>query len=123
MTEARFVELLAAYGADLARWPEKDRAAAEALLDTAPHRIKDIWESERVFDRLLALEKDMPAPVSLEGLRYRRPASPRWSFHQASRNQASRLRVLGRQDLSRLPTATGHCWCIQVTPACCRHSE
>lgn len=66
MTEARFVELLAAYGADLARWPEKDRAAAEALLDTAPHRIKDIWESERVFDRLLALEKDMPAPVSLE---------------------------------------------------------
>lgn len=66
MTEARFVELLAAYGAELSRWPEKDRADAEALLANAPHRIKDIWESERVFDRLLALEKDAPAPIALE---------------------------------------------------------
>jgi hypothetical protein len=55
MTEARFMALLAAYGAELSRWPADERAAAEALLAVAPHRLKDIWESERVFDRLLTL--------------------------------------------------------------------
>lgn len=66
MNEARFIELLSAYGAELSRWPEDERAAAEALLEVAPHRIKDIWESERVFDRLLSLEKDSPATIALE---------------------------------------------------------
>jgi hypothetical protein len=66
MNEARFVELLAAYGAELSRWPEEERGAAEALLEVASHRIKDIWESERVFDHLLAMEKDAPASIALE---------------------------------------------------------
>lgn len=66
MNEARFVELLSAYGAEFSRWPEDDRGDAESFLRTAPHRIKDIWESERAFDHLLALEKDMPASISLE---------------------------------------------------------
>jgi hypothetical protein len=66
MNEARFIELLNAYGAELSRWPEEDRVAAEALLEVAPHRLKDIWESERSFDHLLALEKDGPASIALE---------------------------------------------------------
>lgn len=66
MTEARFMELLAAYGAELSRWPEDERAGAEALLEVAPHRLKDIWESERSFDHLLSLEKDVPASIALE---------------------------------------------------------
>jgi hypothetical protein len=66
MNEARFIELLSAYGAELSRWPEEERVAAEALLEVAPHRLKDIWESERVFDHLLALEKDGPASIALE---------------------------------------------------------
>jgi hypothetical protein len=66
MNEARFTTLLAAYGADLARWPEDDRAHAEVFLDSAPHRIKDLWESERSFDHLLALEKDVPSSIALE---------------------------------------------------------
>ena len=66
MKEARFIELLGAYGAELSRWPEEERIAAEALLDSAPHRIKDIWESERAFDHLLALEKDSPVSIALE---------------------------------------------------------
>lgn len=66
MKETRFVELLAAYGAELSRWPLDERLEAEEFLAGAPHRLKDIWESERVFDRLLALEKDVPASVSLE---------------------------------------------------------
>lgn len=66
MNEARFIELLAAYGAEMSRWPEDDRGDAEAFLEVAPHRIKDLWESERAFDHLLALEKDGPASISLE---------------------------------------------------------
>ena len=66
MNEARFMELLGSYGAELSRWPEDDRGDAEAFLDGAPHRIKDVWESERAFDHLLALEKDSPASISLE---------------------------------------------------------
>lgn len=66
MNEARFIELLGAYGADLARWPEDERAHAEVFLEKAPHRVKDVWESERGFDRLLALEKDVPPSISLE---------------------------------------------------------
>jgi hypothetical protein len=66
MTEAKFVELLAIYGADLARWPEAQRATASMMLETGPHRIKDLWESERTFDRLLALEADGPASIGLE---------------------------------------------------------
>ena len=66
MNEARFMELLGAYGADLARWPEDERTHAEVFLDGASHRVKDVWESERSFDHLLALEKDVPASISLE---------------------------------------------------------
>src|SRR5690349_17162713 len=66
MNETRFMELLGSYGADLTRWPEEDRGPAGAFLEVAPHRIKDIWESERAFDHLLALEKDSPASISLE---------------------------------------------------------
>lgn len=95
MNEARFVELLTAYGAELSRWPEDERAAGEALLEVAPHRLKDIWESERSFDHLLALEKDGPASIALEAkvlaaspdrYRARRPAgvwgawkAPQWA--------------------------------------------
>jgi hypothetical protein len=93
MNEARFMSLLSAYGAELSRWPEDERAAAEALLEVAPHRLKDIWESERAFDHLLALEKDAPASIALEtrviatspdrrSVRRPVPALGRWSLPQ-----------------------------------------
>lgn len=66
MNEARFMGLLAAYGADLARWPEDERIHAEVFLEGAPHRIRDVWESERAFDHLLTLERDLPASIALE---------------------------------------------------------
>lgn len=66
MTETRFLELLAIYGADLSRWPQTDRMAMEGFLETAPHRLRDLWESERSFDTLLSFERDAPAPVALE---------------------------------------------------------
>ena len=66
MNEARFMQLLGVYGADLVRWPEEDRGSTAAFLEVAPHRIKDLWESERTFDHLLAFEKDSPATIALE---------------------------------------------------------
>jgi hypothetical protein len=95
MNEARFMTLLSAYGAELSRWPEDERGAAEALLEVAPHRLKDIWESERSFDHLLALEKDAPASIALEtkvlaaspdrrSVRRPAPALGRWSVPQWS---------------------------------------
>ena len=50
----RFAWLLHARGADLAAWPEADRAAAAALLRTCP-------ESQRLLADALASE-DTPAP-------------------------------------------------------------
>lgn len=66
MNETQFVALLGAYGADLARWPDAERARAELFLRSAPHRIRDIWDSEQSFDDLLALEADAPASRALE---------------------------------------------------------
>lgn len=66
MNEQRFMVLLGAYGADLTRWPEREREEAGAFLEAAPHRVRDVWESERGFDHLLALENDMPASIALE---------------------------------------------------------
>ncbi|MBI1339549.1 hypothetical protein GC169_04965 [bacterium] len=58
MTETRFLERLAVYGADLRRWPAEERDAAEDFLEGAHHRARDIWESERAFDRLLGVDAD-----------------------------------------------------------------
>ncbi len=83
MNETRFMELVGIYGAELTRWPERERDAAAAFLEVAPHRIRDVWESERAFDRLLACEKDAPAPVALE-TRILSAAPGRRALQQAS---------------------------------------
>jgi hypothetical protein len=66
MNEARFFELLSAYGADISRWPEAERFQAEQLMRTGPHRLRDLWESERAFDRLLAIDAVATPSVGLE---------------------------------------------------------
>jgi cob(I)alamin adenosyltransferase len=93
MNEARFMELLGAYGAELSRWPDDDRGDAEAFLEVAPHRIKDIWESERAFDHLLALEKEWPS-FDLAG------NARAGSFIHLARTCAARVRT---------PSANGAC--------------
>lgn len=66
MSEGRFVELVGCYGADLSRWPEQERAQAETLMRDAPHRLRDVWESERMFDMLLAMDTDTAPSIDLE---------------------------------------------------------
>jgi len=87
MTEERFIALLQAYGADLARWPETERVAGEALLLSAGHRLRDFFESERAFDAILA-EESGPSPSA--GLSRRVLAQ--FSPPPARRKQLFRLR-------------------------------
>ena len=66
MDENRFFELIACFGADLDRWPEDERIDAEALLQDASHRMRDVWESERMFDALLAKDVEPRPSLALE---------------------------------------------------------
>lgn len=52
MTEARFVELAAAYGATLAHWPDDVRPQAKSLLETSL-RARAVLEHERILDDAL----------------------------------------------------------------------
>lgn len=66
MSEGRFIELIGCYGADLTRWPTEERTSAEYLMREAPHRLRDVWESERLFDMLLALDVEAAPSIELE---------------------------------------------------------
>lgn len=64
MTLERFKELLDAFGADLRRWPEAERAAARALIAQAPEAQAALAAARRL-DRLLDLY-DPPADRAAE---------------------------------------------------------
>ena len=53
MTAERFLALVAAYGADRRRWPEGERAAADAI-DALLHRAPTPQVSPALRDRVLA---------------------------------------------------------------------
>lgn len=54
MTLERFKDLVAAYGADPARWPERERVAALDLLERIPEA-RRLMEEASAIDRLLDL--------------------------------------------------------------------
>lgn len=58
MTEDRFRAILDAYGADPARWPEAERAAAQAFASAHP----DLVAEAAALDALLALDAGEAAP-------------------------------------------------------------
>ncbi len=62
MTEARFAELLAAYGADAARWPAAEREAAAAFAAQFPERAAALAAPEAALDALLALDERSASP-------------------------------------------------------------
>jgi anti-sigma factor RsiW len=64
MTFERFKELLDAFGADLGRWPEAERASARALIARAPEAEAALAEARRL-DALLDLY-DPPADRAAE---------------------------------------------------------
>ena len=62
LTLARFGELLEAYGADLARWPEAARAPAQRLIDTQPEAARMFAEAVELDVALDAYELAEPPP-------------------------------------------------------------
>jgi hypothetical protein len=56
MTQERALALLAAYGADPARWPEAERADAVAWFATHQDRVADALMEARAVDASLAIE-------------------------------------------------------------------
>ena len=55
MTVERFEDLAAAYGGEIARWPEGEREAARALLAAQPERLNAVLTEAAGLDRLLDL--------------------------------------------------------------------
>ena len=53
MTAERFLALAAAYGADRRRWPEGDRAAAEAFASAHPDLARPVLAEADALDALL----------------------------------------------------------------------
>ena len=53
MTEERFLQLASAYGADLARWPDAERADAAAVLASRPDIAVAVLAAERALDAAL----------------------------------------------------------------------
>jgi hypothetical protein len=64
MTCERVLALIAAYGATPQRWPEDERAAAQAVI-AAHAGAEDLLMSERTLDALLDRVESVPVPASL----------------------------------------------------------
>lgn len=65
MTPDRFVQLLDAYGADIARWPAAERAAAQALARAAPAALQAAQDEAAALDALLATHSVAPPEPAL----------------------------------------------------------
>ncbi|WP_332658618.1 hypothetical protein [Brevundimonas sp.] len=101
MTSERFLALIAAYGADARRWPERERAAARAFADADPAAVHSALAEADTVDALLHLSR--PVQPSL-ALRDRVIASAAEAGLKARRE--------GRRWLDRLAFAFGAGWAV-----------
>lgn len=62
MDRSRFEAIVTAYGADPARWPPAERAAALAFAEAHPAFAAPVLARERSLDDLLETARDGPAP-------------------------------------------------------------
>lgn len=65
MSEIRFAEILAAYGADKSRWPAEERASAESLLRDHPDLLNKYDVDESALDTALASWRMPEVPDAL----------------------------------------------------------
>ncbi len=101
MTAERFNALIAAYGADARRWPEGERAAAQAYLAAEPGTARAVLAEADSLDALLHAA---PAPRVSMALRDRVIASAAEAGLKARRH--------GRVWLDRLALALGAGWAV-----------
>ena len=99
MTAERFLALAAAYGADRRRWPEGDRAAAEAFASAHPDLAQPVMAEADVLDALLHRS---PTPQVSTALRDRVLA--------AATSAGGRAHRAGRLWIDRLSLAFGAGW-------------
>lgn len=99
MTSERFLALIAAWGADARRWPEDERAAAEAFVARDPASSRAALAEADALDSLLHLSR---APLPSMALRDRVIASAAEVGLKARRE--------GRRWLDRLTIALGAGW-------------
>lgn len=99
MTAERFLALVAAYGADRRRWPEGERAAAEAFAAT---RTENSGPALDEADTLDALLHRSPTPQASTALRDRVIAAAASAGGQVGRT--------GRLWIDRLSLAFGAGW-------------
>ncbi|KQY87257.1 MULTISPECIES: hypothetical protein [unclassified Brevundimonas] len=99
MTSERFLALIAAWGADARRWPEDERAAAEAFAAARPEIARAALAEADAVDALLHLSRTAPPSIAL---RDRVIASAAGAGLKARRE--------GRRWLDRLTLAFGAGW-------------
>ena len=92
MTAERFMALASAYGADLRRWPEAERAAAELFKATAPEKARPVLDEA---DRIDALLFASPRPLPSAALRERVIASAAQAGQRSRRWLERTVLVLG----------------------------
>ncbi|WP_298744855.1 hypothetical protein [uncultured Brevundimonas sp.] len=99
MTAERFLALVAAYGADRRRWPEDERAAAEAFAAAHPDTARPALDEADAIDDLLYRS---PTPRVSPALRDRVLAAA-----ASARGRAGRT---GRMWIDRMTLALGAGW-------------
>lgn len=65
MTPARFIALTEAYGADRRRWPEPDRAMADAYVATHPEVARQVMADADSLDALLFTSRPLQPSAAL----------------------------------------------------------
>lgn len=101
MTSERFLALIAAYGADARRWPESERAAAQAFAAADPAAVRAALAEADSVDALLHLSRAAQPSMAL---RDRVIASAAQAGLKARRQ--------GRHWLDRLTLAFGAGWAV-----------
>jgi hypothetical protein len=99
MTSERFLALVAAYGADARRWPEAERAAAQAFASSNPAAVGPALDDADAADALLHASRVVHPSMAL---RDRVIASAAEAGLKARRE--------GRRWLDRLALALGAGW-------------
>lgn len=101
MTSERFLALIAAWGADARRWPEGERAAAQAFVAAHPDLAREALAEADSVDALLHLSRAL------------QPSMPMRDRVIASAAAAGlKARRQGRHWLDRLTLAFGAGWAV-----------
>jgi hypothetical protein len=79
MSRARFEAIVAAYGADPRRWPDGERAAAEAFGRADPAAARLLDEEWALDSLLLGHAVAEPSPALAARVLAERPRSARWT--------------------------------------------